>query len=103
MAERTARSNTLMVSVLAGLAGAGVALLLAPRSGRETREQLKSKAEDGLNTAKETMEHGVEKAKDASSHFASAIKHTGRQTKRQMDELKEEASDIKDTNWKEEV
>ncbi len=45
---------------IGALAGAGIALLLAPRSGRETREALAEKARD----IKEKAEHILVNAKD---------------------------------------
>ena len=80
MAERSS-SNTLLVPLVAGLAGAVAGLLLAPRSGRETREQLrvnankaKQQATEGLDTARTSLEEGLEKAKDAKSRLAETIK-----------------------------
>ncbi len=46
MAEQRAQGTTLLVPVLAGLAGAGIALLVAPKSGRETRTELRAKAQE---------------------------------------------------------
>lgn len=112
MAERTASNNNVVVaSLIAGLAGAAIGMLLAPRSGRETREQLhdtasdlKSKAGDGLTSAKDSLDQGLNKAKQASDHFTSAIKHTGRRTKQHTEELKQEISDdMDDTNLNKEV
>lgn len=41
------RSSSIMISLLiGGLVGAGIALLLAPQSGRETREKIADLAED---------------------------------------------------------
>ena len=49
-----------MISFLAGgLIGAGVAMLLAPKSGKEMREQIRGMAED----AKETTEDYYERVK----------------------------------------
>jgi len=45
--------------LLGGLVGAGVALLLAPKSGKETREQIRALADD----VKERAECYVEQAK----------------------------------------
>lgn len=49
-------------SVLAGIAGAGVALLLAPKSGRETREKLRqtaTKVQQRTSRAKDKTEDMV--------------------------------------------
>ncbi|MCX8021863.1 MAG: YtxH domain-containing protein [Syntrophorhabdaceae bacterium] len=44
---------------IGGIIGAGIALLVAPKSGEETRKQIKEIAED----AKKKMEHYVEQVK----------------------------------------
>lgn len=49
--------------ILGAIAGAVVALLYAPKTGRETRELLKQKAEE----AREKAEEIVEKAKEAAA------------------------------------
>ena len=61
----------LLSFVVGGLLGAGVALLVAPKSGRETRQQLKELAEDVKEKAegyieqmKEQVSTVVEKGKD---------------------------------------
>lgn len=41
---------------LGGLVGAGVALLLAPKSGRETREKIKEIAEEAVEKAEGVIE-----------------------------------------------
>jgi gas vesicle protein len=102
MAERQAHSGSLMVPLLAGLAGAGIALLLAPRSGRETREQLKDRAEDMRLQAKEVtdaaaqqIEAGTQQAKEMKERTSSVIR---RHTKKH-DDLPESLKN----NWQEEV
>ena len=55
----TSSGSWLLSFVLGGLIGAAVALLVAPRSGRQTREQIKDLAED----AKERAEEYYDKAK----------------------------------------
>ena len=65
-------AGSLILSFFAGgLVGAGVALLVAPKSGKETREQLKEmadefkgKAEGYIEEMKEQVSTVVEKGKD---------------------------------------
>lgn len=46
------QTGTILISFLiGGIIGAGVALLLAPQSGRKTRKQLLDKAEDARDYA----------------------------------------------------
>lgn len=81
MAERQAHSGSLMVPLMAGLAGAGIALLFAPRSGQETRNHMKGRVEDLQQQAKEAalsaktqVTASVEQAKGVKNRVKSAIK-----------------------------
>ena len=56
----TSSGSWLLSFILGGLIGAAVALLVAPRSGRQTREQIKDLAED----TRERAESYYDKAKD---------------------------------------
>jgi len=51
--------------LLGGLVGAGVALLLAPRSGKETREQIKALADDVREKAECYAEQAKQKMTSA--------------------------------------
>lgn len=65
--------KALLLTFLAGAAaGAAVALLTAPRSGRETREKLK----DFGNKARETMREGPGAVGDAFTKAARAAQET---------------------------
>jgi gas vesicle protein len=64
-------SSMLLAFLLGGVVGAGVALLVAPKTGQETRrmikdltEDAKEKAESYIEQAKEKAESAVEKGKD---------------------------------------
>jgi gas vesicle protein len=50
--------NDLVFFVLGGLAGASIALLLAPRAGRETRQMVASRIRDGERYAREGIHRG---------------------------------------------
>ncbi|MBI4460526.1 MAG: YtxH domain-containing protein [Acidobacteria bacterium] len=59
---------------LAGLGiGAGIALLLAPKTGREARRYLKRMAEDGRERVVETGEQVFEKGKEAYEHGKAIV------------------------------
>ena len=77
-------SSIFLSFLLGGLMGAGVALLLAPKSGRETRQRIrdladdvKVKAEDYVEQAKGKVSTAVEKGKgfvqDQKSIITSAV------------------------------
>jgi len=62
--------SVLLAFVLGGVVGAGIALLTAPQSGRETREKIRELADD---TRKKTVEYAGQ-AKDAASSYAGQAK-----------------------------
>jgi len=64
--EKGISTGTVLVSFVAGAAiGAGLALLYAPRSGTEMRENLTDLAEDALDKIKEYTREAQEKIKSA--------------------------------------
>ncbi len=115
MAQQNAHNN-MWLPVAAGLLGAGLALLFAPRSGRDTRAQLKTKAtdlkeqaEDGLSSARETLDKSLNEAKDLRDRLTAAITQTGKKAKQEMEDLREGVAARRNdnesvlTNWEEEV
>jgi gas vesicle protein len=86
MSDRDSNNN--LIWFLAGLGfGALVGVLYAPRSGRETREAIRSTALEGRDyiknrgrEAKDTVSEWVERGKDVinrqKEHFSSAIDAT---------------------------
>lgn len=78
-------ASTVLVSFLAGAAlGAGLALLYAPKSGREIRDQIGDLADDAVDKIKEyakeaqdkikaTLEEGKETIMEKKSILSSAI------------------------------
>ena len=63
MAERS--GDLLKGLIIGGLIGAALGILYAPKSGKETREDIAHKTEDLLNKAKEEYEKAVAKSKAA--------------------------------------
>jgi gas vesicle protein len=59
--------------VLGGLVGAGIALLLAPKSGKEVREEIKGLAENTRETIASTMHRGEELIEEGKIAVSSAI------------------------------
>ncbi len=60
--------HVVLAFVLGGIVGAGIALLTAPRSGRETREKIKEFTD-------ETTKKASECAGQVKDKFSSAVEH----------------------------
>lgn len=80
MADKS-QKNVLMAPLLAGLAGAGIALLFAPRSGRETRHSLHKRADDmrdnlenNLRQAQQTLEQNISKAQQVRDNIMDKLR-----------------------------
>ena len=78
---RDAGTGTVALAVLAGAAiGAAVALMLAPRSGRDTRRVIRQRAE-GL---RETAGHVLD---DTTDELSRELRRRGRQLRRKLDRM----------------
>ncbi len=78
---RESGGGTMAIAVLAGAAiGAAVALLLAPRSGRETRRVIAKRA-DGL---RETAGGVID---DTTEDLTRELRRRGRQLRRKLDRM----------------
>lgn len=77
-------SSVFLAFILGGIVGAGIALLMAPQSGQETREKIKDFADDIRHKATDytgqlkdrvtsTVEHGKEFIEEKKSILTSAI------------------------------
>jgi gas vesicle protein len=60
MSEESGAGGVLVAFVLGAIAGAAVALLVAPASGEETRRKLSEKAREGRDKAAEAARKGGE-------------------------------------------
>jgi gas vesicle protein len=69
MSERN--GDLLKGLIIGGLIGAALGILYAPKSGKETREDIARKTEELLDKAKEEYEKAVTKSKAA---YESAVK-----------------------------
>jgi len=57
--------SLLLSFILGGLIGAAVALLIAPKSGRQTREQIRDMAQDAKERAEDYYEGAMDKISTA--------------------------------------
>ena len=65
--------NFLKGLIIGGLIGASAALLLAPKSGKETRADICNRTEELIKLAREEYDKGLEK----SSEFLETVKNAG--------------------------
>jgi gas vesicle protein len=61
MSDHMSHLTTIASFVAGGIAGATAALLLAPRSGRDTRQAIARKASDTADSAREVKDRVVQK------------------------------------------
>jgi gas vesicle protein len=66
------RGSLLKGLIIGGLIGAAIGILYAPKSGKETRDDIARKTEDLMTRAREEYEKAVAKSKLA---YESAVKH----------------------------
>jgi gas vesicle protein len=75
--ERGTGLATVVVSFLAGAAiGSGLALLFAPKTGREVREQIKDLTEDAVDKIKDYAKETQEKVKVYARDAQEKVKAT---------------------------
>ncbi len=74
--------NVMLAFLVGAVAGAAVALLLAPATGEETREYLSQKAREGRDRAAEAAEKGRQVVKEGREALAGAIER-GREVYKQ--------------------
>lgn len=81
VASRASNGGTVALAVLAGAAiGAAVALMLAPKSGREMRRVIRKRA-DGL---RETAGNVID---DTTDELSRELRRRGRQIRRKLDRM----------------
>jgi len=62
--DNSSTSGVLLSFVVGGLAGAALAILFAPRAGRETRELIADRVKDGLRKGKEMKDDVVARSQN---------------------------------------
>lgn len=73
--EQGAGTGTVLLSFLAGAAvGAGIALLLAPKTGEEMREKIADLAEDAVDSIKEHAKQAQQKIAKAYEDSKDTLK-----------------------------
>lgn len=103
MTEATSNTTgkTVGAAILGGLAGLGIGLLFAPRSGRETRAQIhqkaehtKQKVEESAEQVKQKTKAGLHKAATIKDNAVESAKSVGRKAKEEAQDTQDEARNI---------
>lgn len=110
-------SRALLAPLLAGLLGAGLALLFAPRSGKQTREKMRMKAQDvkqqaqdNLSNVRDSLDQSIREAQDLKKRIGEAWQDPSRradqeaqQLRRDQDTHRTPAQSSVLSTWEEEV
>jgi gas vesicle protein len=73
--EKSSQRNGFSIFIIGALIGAGVALLYAPQSGKETRKLLAKKGKLLRDKAQDTVENAQEFIKDRKADLVAAFDH----------------------------
>jgi gas vesicle protein len=85
--QRTSTSEYLTSFMVGGLIGAGVALLFAPRSGRETRELIGDRVRDGAARGRELKAELAEAGREVVDQASSFVERQRQSLQRQKDRV----------------
>jgi gas vesicle protein len=82
-----ATSSAVAGLLIGGLAGAGAALLLAPQSGKETREQIQQKTIELRDRTAETVEDAVTQVKSKTHQITTNLHGKAEELQHQGQEM----------------
>jgi gas vesicle protein len=83
----TGTSGTILAFMLGALSGAALAVLFAPRSGRETREMLSEKLRETAERSRRLGEQAVEKGREAAEDATGYLDRQREALERRRDRL----------------
>jgi gas vesicle protein len=92
MSERN--GDLLKGLIIGGLIGAALGILYAPKSGKETREDIAHKTEELLNKAKEEYEKAVAKSKLAYESAVKRLQELELSAKGKVEEVESKVSEL---------
>ena len=82
--------------VVGGFVGAIIGILYAPKSGKETREEIGRKTDELLSKAKEEYDNAIEKSRKAYEAAVDKLKQLEQQTQKKVDEVGQKVEEIKE-------
>src|SRR5262245_22820132 len=86
--DRNAGASGIILSfLLGGLTGAALAILFAPRSGRETRELLSEKLKEGAERGRDLRERATEKSRQILDDATAYVDRTRETIDKRKDRL----------------
>ena len=80
--------------ILGGVIGAVIGILYAPKSGRETREDVNGKAEELLTKAKKEYEAALKKSSKAYESAVKQLQHLESSTKEKVGEMEKKVDEL---------
>jgi gas vesicle protein len=80
--------------LLGGIIGSAVAILYAPKSGRETREDINKKKEELFTRAKEEYESALEKSKVSYDQAINRLKELEKVARSRVEEVEEKVEEL---------
>lgn len=78
---------------IAATVGVAAGILLAPKSGKEIRQDIKDKAEDAVDTTKDVLHKKVEIVKESASHAAHEISGVLKSAHEKKDAVKKDVKE----------
>lgn len=83
----TGASGIILSFLLGGLTGAALAILFAPRSGRETRELLSDKLKEGADRGRDLRERASQKGREILEDASDYVERTRETLDKRKDRL----------------
>jgi len=80
--------------VIGGLIGAAIGILFAPKSGKETRQDIADKTDELLSRAKEEYEKALEKSKAAYDVAVTRLKSAEGTAREKVEEIEEKITEF---------